>query len=342
MTNQTRILIVEDSPLFAEFFEEIMKDSGLFDVVGVATTGKEATRIAATECLDIITMDIHLPDMSGLDAIRNILSNKSTRIVVLTGDPDFATARRALDALTLGALDVRAKPTKPKEFSELATYLKKLTRLPLKRPSSKTKAPLARQRVSRRSDSLGIVAIAASAGGPQTLVDLLNQIPKNFPVPIVVAQHMSPEFSHHFCAWLGDTVPQTVRLGVEGARLEPGTVSVAPAGAHMRVASPNLITLDSAGPLIDCHKPSCSALFDSVAKLYGRNSVGIQLTGMGADGVAGLLAMKQAGAYTIAQNAESAIVGGMPRRAQEKGACCAVMDVEDIANYLRTRGKVRV
>jgi len=296
-------------------------------VVGCAENGEEAVRAAMSLGPDIITMDVNMPGMDGLEATRAIMSQYPVPIVIVTGkmDPkDSAVIFRIMDA---GALTVMAKPFPPGHpehegsVRELTKCVKLMAEIKVVRRFSREKTALAQAAPSLATPhrEIGIVAIGASAGGPPIINTILSALPRDFRAPIVIVQHMAKGFMTDFINWLNLSSSLPVELANDGCRMSPGRVYVAPDGVEMNVSAGDRIALISP-ERGESLFPSAASLFASVARVYGRNGVGVLLTGMGKDGAVELKAIRESGGVTIAQNRESSMVFGMPGEAVRIGA----------------------
>jgi two-component system chemotaxis response regulator CheB len=335
---RTRVLVCEDSRTFAAALTRTLVHGGEIEVIEVCSTAEAAIADLARLEPDLIAMDIHLPGMSGLEAVEQIMSVRPTPIVVLfarVGD-DGDTAAAALAA---GALEALAKDDLPLRDPGGAAATAFRRRMRLLSRARVIRHPRARltARASRAPLTLarrgGVVGICASTGGPQALAAVLSAIPASYPLPILVVQHMAAGFTDGLARWLDGAVPLPVRLAEQGATATPG-VTVAPDGAHLVFQPDGTLLLDrrSAAGL---HRPSADALLTSIAASSRSAGIGVVLTGMGRDGAAGLEAIGEAGGLTIAQDEATSAVYGMPREAARRGAEL-VLPLDDIAGVLTT------
>jgi two-component system chemotaxis response regulator CheB len=339
---RTRVLICEDSRTFAAALTKTLEHGGAIEVVAVCRTAEEA--IAALPVLqpDLVTMDIELPGMSGLEAVEQIMSVRPTPILVLSSHVDPANANAAA-ALAAGALDAIAKgdlPLTSPEGSAAIAFRRRVTILGSAHVIRHPRARLSERAATRSSRSLprgALIGICASTGGPQALVTVLLGIPASFPVPILVVQHISAGFTEGLVRWLDGAVPLPVGLAQDGATLRPG-VTVAPDGAHLVVRGRSVV-LDRTSPA-GLHRPSADVLLHSVAESAGNAGVAVVLTGMGRDGAEGLGAVRKAGGLTIAQDEASSAVYGMPKEAAKQGAEL-ILPLEKIAGALAGLGSDR-
>jgi two-component system chemotaxis response regulator CheB len=339
---RTRVLICEDSRTFAAALRQTLEHSGEIEVIGVRTTAEAA--IADLERLqpDLLTMDIQLPGMSGLEAVEQIMSVRPTPILVLSShvDPSNDTAAAALAA---GALDAIAKsdlPLTAPASVAAAAFRRRVTILSRAHVIRHPRARLAGRKPARPAKAPppgSVIGMCASTGGPQALVAVLSGFPASFSIPILVVQHISAGFTAGLAHWLDGAVPLPVRLAEDGAPLASG-VTIAPDGAHLLLQGEKLV-LDRKSPA-GLHRPSADAMLHSVAESAGSAGVAVVLTGMGRDGAVGLEAVKKAGGLTIAQDEETSAVYGMPKEAAKHGAEL-ILPLGEIAGALTRIGSGR-
>lgn len=321
MSAPARVLVVDDSPTMRGLITAILRSDPEVDVVGQAGDALEARAAIKALNPDVVTLDIEMPNMNGLDFLEKIMTLRPMPVIMVS-TMTHRGAEATLAALEIGAFDCVGKPVpgEPRPFGDLAEKVKAAARSQrqyVKLAASRVPPPaVADFRVGRK-----IVAIGSSTGGVEALIAVLQKFPANCP-PTVITQHMPPSFTRSFAERLNRLCAPVVQEATDGARLEIGKIYLAPGGErHLQVASASAphCRLVEGGP-INGHRPSVDALFDSVAELAGRNAVGVILTGMGRDGAAGLLKMRHAGARTIGQNEKTCVVYGMPRVAFELGA----------------------
>jgi two-component system chemotaxis response regulator CheB len=341
-----RVLLVEDSRAQRELLLGLLRASGDFEVVGTASNGKEAIAEAQRLRPNVIAMDVHLPILDGYEATRQIMRLCPTPIVLISSQGD--TARRSIEALAVGALAVVSKPGgRPDADDERKAFLTTLrlmadvrvvtrhaARPPItdRRPSTSGRPGISV--VGHRSLVVPqVLAIAASTGGPAALQTVLRGLGVGFPLPVLVVQHIARGFVPALVEWLNNTIAAPVRIAQQGERLLPGQIYLAPEDRHLVAREPGAAGLRplAAG---DRFCPSADLLFETVASVYGAGAIGLVLTGMGDDGMRGLLALRAAGAPTLAQDAASCVVYGMPRAAVEAGAITRSEPLATIADVI--------
>jgi two-component system chemotaxis response regulator CheB len=338
-----RVLVVEDSPTVRELLIQILCSDPAIEIVGTAETGEEALEAVGRTRPDIITMDIHMPRMNGFDATRRIMETHPTPIVIVSGAADATDTAKAFRAIESGALAVLRKPSgagHPEDESstaelvrtvKLMSEVKVVRRWPRCRQAEAVPvAPFGREIRLQATQSLArIVAIGASTGGPPVLQAILAALPRSFPLPILIVQHIAAGFTQGLVEWLAQSSSLSVQIPTHGQPVLPGHVYVAPDGLQMAVGADGHMQLRSDQPENGL-RPSVACLFRSVAKAYGPNAVGVLLTGMGKDGAWELKLMKDQGAVTIAQDQETSVVHGMPGEAIRLGGATYVLSPEKI------------
>lgn len=342
-TPPIRVVVAEDSTICRKALVALLEKSRGIQVIGTASNGAEAVRMVQRLKPDLVTMDINMPVMDGYEATRQIMTDSPCPIVMISSNFDSI---HTFDALKAGALTVLKKPTasdSPEMHAALVSQVRLLADVKVFRhwPSERNKNgryPAAAKSPSvddslQKGVKLRLVAIAASTGGPGALATVLRPLPADFPVPILVVQHISEGFAQPFASWLDKQIPLSVRIGSEGDEPKAGEVLIAPDHCHMGLNKKGQITLKEKMPK-ETICPSANFLFHSVANTYAATAVGVVLTGMGDDGADGLQAMYALGAHTIAQNKESCVVFGMPAVAIERGIIKQVQPLDQIASTL--------
>lgn len=338
-----RVLIAEDSAICQRALVSLLGRAPGIQIVGMANNGAEAVRMVQRLKPDLVTMDINMPVMNGYEATRQIMKDTPCPIVMISSNFDGI---HTFDALKAGALTVLKKPTasdSPEMQAALVSQVRLMADVKVYRhwPGERNKSN--RQTAVSKSPPIEsffqkgtkprLIAIAASTGGPGALATILRILPEDFPVPILVVQHISEGFAKPFATWLDKQIPLYVRIGSESDEPKAGEVLIAPDFCHMGVNNKGQIVLRERLPK-ETICPSANYLFQTVASAYGATAVGVVLTGMGDDGAEGLKAMYELGAHTIAQNKESCVVFGMPAVAIERGVIKQVQPLDQIASTL--------
>jgi two-component system, chemotaxis family, protein-glutamate methylesterase/glutaminase len=339
-----RVLIVEDSPVIRDFLRHILSADPDIHVIGTAADGEAALDAVQYQRPDVVTMDIYMPRMNGLEATRRIMETHPTPIVIVSSSvaaDEVTTSFRAIEAGALAAVprpqglghpEHQATAQELVQTVKLMSEVKVVRRWP--RPRSGSRDPAA-QRADRLrpSAAIKVVAIGASTGGPPVLQALLSGLPKDLPVPLLIVQHMASGFVQGFAEWLTQSTGFPVHVAAADEYPLPGHAYVAPDGVHMRVSTHHRIVLSQDVPKNGLC-PSISHLFQSVARVFRRDAAGVLLTGMGKDGAQELRLLRDAGAVTIVQDQDSAVVYGMPGEAIRLDAAMYVLPPERIAARL--------
>ena len=334
---RTRVVVCEDSRTYAAALSRVLSHDPDIEVVAICSTAEDA--IAKLPRLDphLVTMDLELPGMSGLQAVEQIMSSSPVPILVLSSHVGPASTNAAA-ALAAGALDALPKDDIDLRDAGNASAAALRHRVKLLSGARVIRHPRARLNSGRARSceprgGVSAIGICASIGGPQALATLVRTLPASFPLPVLVVQHIASGFTAGFARWLGASAALPVRLAEDGAEPEPG-VWIAPEGAHLVLAPSGRLAIDGK-TATGLHRPSGDVLLRSLAESAGKDAVAVVLTGVGRDGAEGLKAVREAGGLTIAQDEETSVVYGMPKAAAERGADL-VLPLAEIAGVLAT------
>jgi two-component system chemotaxis response regulator CheB len=344
-----KVLIVDDSASTRMFLQQMFTADPELVVVGSAKNGIEAITEAERLAPDVITMDIDMPQMNGLVATRRIMETRPTPIIILSGILDTSEVVSSFRAMEAGAVVAMPKPRgeghpdHEREVGALIRTVKLMSEIKLVRrwalPKEGGPAFPATETVQIKTPTPPrVVAVGASTGGPVVIKDILSALGKEFTLPVMIVQHMAAGFIRGFAEWLAISSGLPVHIASQGNRLIPGHAYIAPDGYHMLADSGERIKLSDSAPENGL-RPAVSALFRSVANVYGSGAIGVLLTGMGRDGVDELFLMKEKGAITIVQDQESSVVYGMPAEAVKLGAAIYTLPPGKIAVMLAASGR---
>lgn len=330
----TRVLIADDSTLFSDLLSEVLTEERDLAIAGVAADGAQAVAMARALRPDVIVMDVVMPKLDGFEAVSQIMKDRPTPILMMTGDARGRPADLGFEALRRGAVDLVLKPGgwpfSKEERRRLRERVRQVAGLQPKRVGSRP--PVVELEVPAAAGG-AVVAIAASTGGPAALALVLRSLPADFPAGVAIVQHLTPGFVDALARWIAPSCPLRVSVARDGDACGRGVVLLAPDDAHLTIDRAGLARLRAA-PEDAAHRPSADVLFESIAESFGRRSVGVVLTGMGEDGTLGLAAMRRAGAVTFVQDEASCVVPGMPRAALRAGAAERAVPLEEIAGAL--------
>lgn len=342
-----KILIVDDSETETALLKGIFESDNTIKVIGCAKNGEEALRLVPLLKPDLITMDIQMPIMNGFEATRLIMSKYPTPIVVISSQLNNETLQPTFNALEAGALMVIDKP-----YNVLSPDFEHTRRRMIDIVHSMAEIKCITRRVFNKKEVIqqprltkiiheklpfSLIAIGSSIGGPQALKTIFSALPKDFPVPILVVQHMTPGFIEGFTKWIAEDVKLKVKLAENYEPLQKGTIYFAPDNYHLTVKTVDekLIALLIKGKPIAGFCPSITMLLGSVALACGNQGMGVLLTGMGSDGAEGMLNLKKAGGHTIIQDEKSALVFGMAGVAYSMKAVDKIVELSEMAEYFQ-------
>lgn len=367
--SKIRVMIVDDSAFMCRVLESIFRADPQMEVIGTARDGREAVSMAESLRPDVITMDINMPHMDGLQATEVIMSTNPRPIVMVSSESRDG-AEPTLKALQLGAIDFVTKPSSAIDLDmntvreELARKVKVAAKVRVVRTATrstlskdaaqaeaaaasagaaKTVAPTRAAAFTASATSLQrtnghfpVVLLAASTGGPQTLMNFVPAFPANFPGAVLLVQHMPGAFTSQFAAQLGQTSKLRVKEAEQGELIRPGSLYVCPGSHHMRISPTGRVTLDD-GPRVEGYKPCANLAMETMATYAGPMAIGVVLTGMGTDGAKGAQAIKTAGGHVIAQDEASSVIFGMPAEAIKTGAVDQVLPIDQIYAAIEKR-----
>jgi two-component system, chemotaxis family, protein-glutamate methylesterase/glutaminase len=359
MAKPVRVLVVDDSAYVRLVVTRLLGGSAGFEVIGQARDGLEALSLAEKLMPDVITLDVEMPAMDGLQVLRTLLPRRRVPVVMLSSLTQQG-ADVTLEALRLGAVDVVGKPGSPGVPDLEAVRFQLLTKVRAA-ASARVSVPEGVKPVSSgahasargtqpatsalglrsRPDSVPTVLIASSTGGPGALHALFSALPGDLPAALAITQHMPPAFTEALARRLNDNCPLTVREAAEGDVLQPGVALVARGDHHMIIGPQGIIHLSSEPPVWGV-RPAADPMMISAAENLRSPLIGVVLTGMGQDGAQGVLQIARAGGVVIAESEESAVIYGMPKAAKETGCCEHILPLSSIAARLAKLVRERV
>jgi two-component system chemotaxis response regulator CheB len=338
-----RVLVVEDSLTVRKRLVEALQSDSELEVIAEAGDGKRAIELCRSLRPDVVTLDMMLPELTGVAVTEYVMAYCPTPILIVSASVNRGELFKTYDALAAGALDVLEKPLAHEAGDgwdhKLRSTVKLISRIKvITHPRARLERSFLRSFETvtpHEKTGYDVVMIGASTGGPAAVLEILRTLPPDFPLPILLVVHIAKAFAPGLAEWLDSQSPLRVRYARDGEPLPPagmGSVIMAPAEVHL-VVSRGKLRLTSDPERHSC-RPSVDALFESVARELGRYAIACLLTGMGKDGALGMLAARQAGAFTIAQNEASSVVFGMPGEAVRLGAAERVLPLEQIAPTL--------
>ncbi|HXW62168.1 MAG TPA: chemotaxis response regulator protein-glutamate methylesterase [Candidatus Acidoferrales bacterium] len=347
-----RVLVVDDSPFMCKVLEQIINSDPQLEVVGQGRDGRDGVAMAESLRPDVITMDINMPHVDGLQATELIMSQHPRPIVIVSSESREGAAS-TLKALDLGAIDFVPKPSSGIDLDmktvgeELTRKLKVAAKVRVVRTATRSKLATAPP-VSGASRSLGaaratqhpgkspLIVIAASTGGPAAVSRVVSGLPKEFPAAVILVLHMPATFTKQFTVQLAELSPLPVKEAEANETPQPGAIYVCPGSHHLRLSAGGKISLDS-GPRIDGYRPCADVAFETIAAHARALAIGVVMTGMGNDATKGAKAIKAAGGYVIAQDEATSMIFGMPSEAIQAGAVNEVLPLDNIAAALEKR-----
>lgn len=345
MDRVIRVVVVDDSAYVRKVVKEILSRSPFIEVVGTARDGHEALELVEQLDPDVVTCDLIMPELDGVGFVREQMQRRPVPIIIMSIANENAEA--ALMALDAGAIDFVQKPTalaSEKIFEVSAELIEKVkaagqisfNRIPSPPSPVSTFTPELEKKI-KGSHSVDIVVLGISTGGPQALKRLIPQLPRDFPVPVVMVMHMPVGYTEMYAAKLNEQSNLEVREAAEGDEVKPGLAFLAPAGRHLslkRNGSGNIVVHLDARPFNTLHKPSVDVLFQSAAEIYASRVLGVVMTGMGSDGKEGAAWIKSQGGLVFTEAESSCVVYGMPCAVQEAGLSDRSVALEDMARAI--------
>lgn len=334
------VLIADDSPTACAALKALLAETPDIKVVGVANNGVEAVTLAKRLRPDLVTMDVRMPQLDGLEATAAIMASAPTRILVVCAVAEESQQDLSFRAMAAGALEVVAKPPASADLRawgmRLAESIRLMAEVPvITRRRNWMPGPRNRGFTPGRIDVIGIVS---STGGPPALARILSALPAEFPVPVLVAQHMATGFASGLERWLSSVGPLPVHVATPSTVPLPGHVYLAPDDRDLTVDHEGVFAtpLSPGG-----HCPSGDRLLTSIARAFGSRAAGFVLTGMGDDGVEGLRELRRLGAPTFAQDEATSVVYGMPRAARDAGVVDQILPIDGVAPTMRELCDIR-
>ena len=339
-----KVLVVDDSPTVQELMKYILNFDKDIEVIGIANNGIEALKFLETMRPDVITMDINMPYMNGFEATKRIMQTNPVPIIIMTALFSSTDVERTFEAIQAGAVSVIDKPVSIKNpnynniCKNIIDKIKLISEIKVVKRNFRRKIDLKQMieiepQFNNDCTNKKVVAIGISTGGPPILKKIFSMLNENIQIPILIVQHITPGFINGLVDWLRQDTKIPIHIASNGQRILPGNIYFAPDDYQMEVIFNNIISLNKKDK-INGLRPTVSSLFNSIANTYGKNSIGILLSGMGRDGVEEMKILKERGAVTVAQEKESCVVYGMPGEAVKINAATYILSLEKIAELI--------
>ena len=344
--NQLKVLIVDDSAVARRLLSDTISADPTLKVVGTAVDGQSALRQLEQLKPDIITLDVEMPGLSGIDTVKEIRKLSARIPIIMFSSLTELGSVATLEALTAGASDYVTKPTGAANLAEskeritrdLVSKIKVLCKLPGSSSTTKT-IPLLKSQLNRgatgriKEQEFQIIAIGCSTGGPTALAEIIPMLPGNFPIPVVITQHMPPVFTKSLANRLAQLSKLSVCEAADGMQIKPGNVYIAPGDLHLEVRKSDrgVILYTHKGPLENSCRPAVDVMFRSLPEIYGGRILGVILTGMGQDGLLGARRIVDAGGTIVAQDEPTSVVWGMPGAVVNDGLTDCILPLKSIA-----------
>lgn len=343
MEKKIRVLVVEDTLVTQKLLSRLITSDERFELIGVAENGKQACEFVERFKPDVISMDIVMPIMDGVEATRKIMQENPTPVMIVSSFYQSSEIKMAMSVLEAGAVTMLPRPFGPghpnyeKSSRHYLNTLKSMSEIKVvRRKNDEHQKSIQIERLTDKISSykpsnqhFEILVIGASAGGPEGLTTILSGLPSNFPLPILIVQHIDSLFVDGFASWLNTYSKLPVGIANAGEKPLPGHVYLPPGNHHLIVADNGTLSTTKEGSINEL-RPSIDVLFKSIAQVYGKNSIAVLLSGMGKDGAVELKKLFELGAYTIAQDEKSCLVYGMPGEAAKLGAVCKFLSPSNI------------
>jgi two-component system, chemotaxis family, protein-glutamate methylesterase/glutaminase len=345
-----RVLIVDDSAFMCRVLRDIINADPQLEVVGQGRDGRDAVAMSESLKPDVITMDINMPHIDGLQATELIMSQHPRPIVIVSSESRDGAAS-TLRALELGAIDFVPKPssgidldmrsvggdlTRKLKLAAKVRVVRTATRSKINGPAAAAASPASHSVSAQHGGRSPIIVVAASTGGPAAVTQLVSGLPKDLPAAVIVVLHMPGAFTSQFTAQLAEVSSLPVKEAAQNETPQAGTIYVCPGSSHLRVSSQGKIMLDQ-GARIDGYRPCADAAFESVASYARGLAVGVVLTGMGSDAAKGALAVKSKGGFVLAQDEATSMIFGMPAEAIKVGAVDEVLPLGELSAAVEKR-----
>jgi two-component system, chemotaxis family, protein-glutamate methylesterase/glutaminase len=354
------VLVVDDSAFMCKVLETIFNADSQLQVVGRARDGREAITLSESLKPDVITMDLNMPHLDGLQATAHIMTNNPRPIVIVSSESKEG-ASSTLKALELGAIDFVTKPSSGIDLDmqsvkeELLRKVRVAAKVRVVRTASrlasmvqapaKNSPPMAAEFKSARPTAVAdnsdtrfpIVVLGASTGGPATVMRLAPGFTRDFPAAVILVQHMPAAFTTQYALQLAEFTGIRVKEAEPNEPIQPGTLYICPGGQHLRVTPTGRVELDANSGRIEGYLPNIDVTMESVARFAGAMSIGAVLTGMGSDGARGARQIKNAGGYIVAQDESTSVIFGMPAEAIKAGVVDQVLGIDDIYSAIEKR-----
>jgi two-component system chemotaxis response regulator CheB len=326
-----RVLVVDDSATLRKALVQMLSEDPALRIVGEAADGVAAVRMAMALRPDLITMDVDMPGLDGLAATAAIMAEAPARVLIVCALGEARQMDLSFRAIAAGALELIAKPVAGEDLRRWGARVAESVRLMAEVPVVRRRTPATHRLTAPAGREVDVFGLVASTGGPPALVAILSALPRTLRIPLLVAQHMAEGFTPGLLRWFDQSSPLPVELAQDGGVCRPGHVYLPPDGHDLEVDERRLLRVPRANGV---HRPSGNRLLHSLARAFGARAGGVVLTGMGDDGAQGLLAIRNAGGVTFAQDEATSVVFGMPQVAFASGATSTLVPLELVAETI--------